>query len=335
MKSTSISVPRNSAIYEAGPRSCTCDLLGRSRSGRRHSAATGTLRYVAFAALAHSPSHRDRPCGRAARGRDRLRERAGRRPAASGWRSTSSPTRCTPGSTPRSATAPTSATAWTSRCACLRRRPRTRSSCSPPAGRTSPWWTSTTWPSPVSAAQDLVGVGALVQRPLAAVIARGDLKRPRRPGRRARRRDRPSLRRRGAARRSGARRSVARRCPAGHDRLLGRAEPDRRAGGRGGGVLERRGRDAAPPRRGHHRVPRGPLRSAALPRAGGGHHARRPSTGTPRARARHAGGAARRHSRGPARPAQGRGRGGARPRARTSRWCGRSSRRSPPPSGRR
>ena len=28
--------------------------------------------------------------------------------------------------------------------------------------------------------QDLVGVGALVQRPLAAVIARGDLKRPRR-----------------------------------------------------------------------------------------------------------------------------------------------------------
>ena len=50
----------------------------------------------------------------------------------------------------------------------------TRRSCSPPAAPTSRSSTSTTSASPASSGLDLVGVMPIVQRPLAAVIARGD-----------------------------------------------------------------------------------------------------------------------------------------------------------------
>ena len=48
-----------------------------------------------------------------------------------------------------------------------------------PARPSSPWWTSTTWGWPASAGRTWSGVGAIVQRPLAAVIARAGVRRPR------------------------------------------------------------------------------------------------------------------------------------------------------------
>ena len=89
---------------------------------------------------------------------------------------------------------------------------------------------------------DVVGVGALVQRPLAAVIARAGIGRPRelegsRVGVTGLPSDDAVLR--AVVEHDGGRMARVRRH---HDRLLGRAEPDRRAGGRGGLVLERRGR---------------------------------------------------------------------------------------------
>ena len=121
---------------------------------------------------------------------------------------------------------------------------------------------------PRAAARDLVGVMAIVQRPLAAVLAQpgdADAARPRGP---ARRRHRAAERRRGPAldrhgrRRRPATRSSRRRsastpsapCSAGQRR-------------RGDGVLERRGRRAAAQAAGHPRVPGRRLRRAGLPRA--------------------------------------------------------------------
>ena len=122
--------------------------------------------------------------------------------------------------------------------------------------------------------QDVVGVGAIVQRPLAAVIARAGVRRPRDlEGRRVGVTGLPSddavlesvVRADGGDPAQGAHH---------HDRLLRGAQPGRGQGRRRGHVLERRGRGAEAARRAHARVPRGPIRRAALPRAGAGHHAR-------------------------------------------------------------
>src|SRR5215211_3010856 len=79
---------------------------------------------------------------------------------------------------------------------------------------------------------------------------------PARPRGAARRRVGPALGPGGAARRDVARRRRLPQGAPGHDRLRGRAQPDRQEGGRGAGVLECRGRGAEAPRRGHTRVPR-------------------------------------------------------------------------------
>ena len=96
------------------------------------------------------------------------------------------------------------------------------------------------------AGSDLVGVGALVQRPLAAVIARaGDIRRPRDlEGKRVGVTGLPSDE---AVLRAMMENDGGDYDPReeGDHRLLGGAEPDRREGRRGGRVLECRGSGAA------------------------------------------------------------------------------------------
>ena len=194
---------------------------------------------------AGSPLAADRGIAAAARGL-RRRERADPR-GRSRWRSTSRPTPCTRRSTPR----PQGLDRGTASPARPPPAPRpTRSSCWPPAGPTSRWWTSTTWAWRASAARTSSGVGALVQRPLAAVIARAG-----RSGARATSRagawaspglpsDDAVLR--AVVERDGGDYSKVRRITIGFaavpSLIEGKVDAVR-------GVLERRGRGAAPARR--------------------------------------------------------------------------------------
>ncbi len=96
---------------------------------------------------------------------------------------------------------------------------------------------------------------------------RGERDAPARPAGPARGRDRPAVRHRRAEGRGAGRRRRLRARQARDDRLLGGARPDRREGGRRHRLLERRGRDPEAARREHARLPRGPVRRAALSRA--------------------------------------------------------------------
>ena len=98
---------------------------------------------------------------------------------------------------------------------------------------------------------DLVGVMPIVQRPLAAVIARGDgrVAAPARPRGPDGRRHRPALRRSGGRLRGQRRRRRPGRGRRGDDRLQRGRLARRRQGRRRDRLLERRGRGAAPPGR--------------------------------------------------------------------------------------
>ena len=180
----------------------------------------------------------DRAGGADAAGRPRPRPSGTRR-----WSSTSRRTRSTPASTPRWRARSTRARAST--CTWSRRRPRpTRSSCSRPGAPTSPSSTSTTSRSRASAAKDIVGIMAIVERPLAAVIAAPSIHTPARAGRQDGRRHRRAERHRGAALDRRGRRRRSGQGQDGHDRLQrrpGAAVGPRRRRDR---VLERRGRHA-------------------------------------------------------------------------------------------
>ena len=98
---------------------------------------------------------------------------------------------------------------------------------------------------------DLVGVMPIVQRPLAAVIARGDgpVRRPRELEGHTRRRHRPALRRSRGRLRGRSRRRRPGQGRRGDDRLQRRRLARRRQGRRRDRLLERRGRGAAAPGR--------------------------------------------------------------------------------------
>ena len=116
---------------------------------------------------------------------------------------------------------------------------------------------------------DVVGAMPIVQRPLAAVIARGEgsvraSPRPRRPHGR---RHRPALRRsRGRLRGGGGRRRPGPGRP-GDDWLQRGLLPRRRQGRRGDRLLEHRGSGLAPAGRARPNLQSRPLRRPALPRA--------------------------------------------------------------------
>ena len=121
---------------------------------------------------------------------------------------------------------------------------------------------------------ELVGVGALVQRPLAAVIAREGIERPRDlEGRRVGVTGLPSDEAvlRAAVEADGGDYARVRRVTIGFSAVPSLIAGKRR---RRRLVLERRGRHAAPARPRDGRVPCGRLRRAALPRAGARHHDR-------------------------------------------------------------
>ena len=116
---------------------------------------------------------------------------------------------------------------------------------------------------------DLVGVMPIVQRPLAAVIARGDGRRapPARPRGPHGRRHRPALRRSRGRLRGQRRRRRPGQGRRGDDRLQRRLLPRRRQGRRRDRLLERRGRGPAAPGRPRPHLQGRPLRRPALPRA--------------------------------------------------------------------
>ena len=200
----------NSAMYAAGPRSCTCDLLladwTRSRLGfdvvRRIPLLTALIALLAG-------------CGGEQRGAARaLRPARARLPAQRRARRHLHGVGTEP----------------TRRLIVRVRPPRpTRSSCCA-AGRAD---MAVVDIHDLGLArergEDIVGVGRARPAPAGGRDRPAGDRAPARPRGQARRRHRAALRRRRAARGRRARRRRLRRGPAHHDRLLRRAEPDRRA----------------------------------------------------------------------------------------------------------
>ena len=115
--------------------------------------------------------------------------------------------------------------------------------------------------------RDVVGVMAIVQRPLAAVIAQPGIGAPARPRGPPRRRHRAAVRRRGAALGRRRRRRRPGQGARDDDRLRGGQGAARQARRRRDGVLERRGRRAEATAARLPGVPRRRLRRAVVPRA--------------------------------------------------------------------